>query len=289
MPHSMTGFSTAEETVPPFRLVWEIRSVNHRFLELSFRIPDELRALEPECRSLIGEAVSRGKVDCTLKIVAADAGAERGALVVEALQAVKALENEVRAVLSAAQPLTVGEILRWPGVVKGPEQRVAALGSVAVLRCLRAALEAFGRARRREGERIAELLEKRAVAITTLVDSVRPLLAGAQGRYRDKLRERLARLDVQAEPERLEQELALIAQRVDVSEEVDRLDGHVAEIRATLARAEPVGRRLDFLIQELNREANTFASKVQDETLTRTAVELKVLIEQMREQVQNLE
>jgi len=289
MPHSMTGFSTAEETVPPFRLVWEIRSVNHRFLELSFRIPEELRALEPECRSLIGAAVSRGKVDCSLKIVAADSAAERGAVVAEAVQAVKALEDEVRAVFPGAQALTVGEILRWPGVVKGPEQRVAALGSPAVLRCLRSALEAFGGARRREGERIAELLEKRALAITALVDSVRPLLAGAQTRYRDKLRERLERLDVAADPERLEQELALIAQRVDVSEEVDRLDGHVAEIRATLARAEPVGRRLDFLIQELNREANTFASKVQDETLTRAAVELKVLIEQMREQVQNLE
>jgi uncharacterized protein (TIGR00255 family) len=127
----MTGFSTAEETVPPFRLVWEIRSVNHRFLELSFRIPDELRALEPECRSLIGAAVSRGKVDCTLKIVAADASAERGALVAEALQAVKALESGVVAVFPAARSLTVGEILRWPGVVKGPEQGVAALGSPA--------------------------------------------------------------------------------------------------------------------------------------------------------------
>ena len=289
MPHSMTGFSTAEEMVPPFRLVWEIRSVNHRFLELSFRMPDELRSLEPECRSLIGAAVSRGKVDCTLKIAAADAATERGAVVAEALQAVKALEREVLAVFPTAPELTVGEILRWPGVVRGPEQGVAALGPQAVLRCLGAALAAFGGARRREGERTAELLEKRALAIKALVDSARPLLAGAQSRYRDKLRERLERLDVQADPERLEQELALIAQRVDVFEEVDRLDGHVAEIRATLARPEPVGRRLDFLIQELNREANTFASKVQDETLTRTAVELKVLIEQMREQVQNLE
>ena len=157
------------------------------------------------------------------------------------------------------------------------------------MRCLGAALAAFGRARQREGERIAELLEKRAAGITALLESAKPLLDGAQNRYRDKLRERLDRLDVQAEPERLEQELALIAQRIDVAEEVDRLEGHVAEIRATLARAEPIGRRLDFLIQELNREANTFASKVQDETLTRTAVELKVLIEQMREQVQNLE
>jgi uncharacterized protein (TIGR00255 family) len=285
----MTGFSTAEETIPPFRVVWEIRSVNHRFLELSFRMPDDLRSIEPECRSLIGGAVNRGKVDCTLKVVAADGSAERGALATDALAAVKALEGEVLAVFPGAARLSVAEILRWPGVVRGPEQGVAALGAPALLRCLGVALEAFGRARRREGERIGELLEKRAAGITALLDSARPLLDGAQSRYRDKLRERLDRLDVQAEPERLEQELALIAQRVDVAEEVDRLVGHVAELRATLARPEPIGRRLDFLIQELNREANTFASKVQDETLTRTAVELKVLIEQMREQVQNLE
>jgi uncharacterized protein (TIGR00255 family) len=285
----MTGFATAGETIPPFRVVWEIRSVNHRFLELSFRMPDELRSIEPECRGLIGASVSRGKVDCTLKIVAADANAERGALVTEALAALKALEAEVHLSFPGAEQLSVAEILRWPGVIKGPEQDVAGLGAAALLRCLGAAVAAFGRARGREGERIAELLEKRAAGITALLESARPLLDGAQTRYRDKLRERLERLDVQAEPERLEQELALIAQRVDVAEEVDRLEGHVAEIRATLARAEPIGRRLDFLIQELNREANTFASKVQDETLTRTAVELKVLIEQMREQVQNLE
>jgi uncharacterized protein (TIGR00255 family) len=285
----MTGFATAEETIPPFRVVWEIRSVNHRFLELSFRMPDELRAIEPECRSLIGASVSRGKVDCTLKVVAADAHAERGALVTEALAALKALEAEVHLTFPGAEQLTVGEILRWPGVIRGPEQDVAALGGPALLRCLGAALAAFGRARGREGERIAELLEKRAAGISALLDTARPLLDGAQTRYRDKLRERLERLDVQAEPERLEQELALIAQRIDVAEEVDRLDGHIAEIRATLARGEPIGRRLDFLIQELNREANTFASKVQDEALTRTAVEIKVLIEQMREQVQNLE
>ena len=289
MPHSMTGFSTAEETIPPFRVVWEIRSVNHRFLELGFRMPDELRAIEPECRSLVGASVNRGKVDCTLKIAAADASAERGALVADELAALKALEAEVHLTFPGAEQLSVGEILRWPGVIRGPEQGVAGLGAAALLRCLGAAIAAFGSARRREGERIAELLEKRAAGITALLDSAKPLLDGAQSRYRDKLRERLDRLDVQAEPERLEQELALIAQRIDVAEEVDRLEGHVAEIRATLARAEPIGRRLDFLIQELNREANTFASKVQDETLTRTAVELKVLIEQMREQVQNLE
>jgi uncharacterized protein (TIGR00255 family) len=288
MAHSMTGFATAEEGVPPFRLVWEIRSVNHRFLELSLRLPEELRGLEPECRERIAAAAKRGKVDCTLKILAGDDAAAHGAIAADALQAVRSLEDQVRAVFPEARPLSAGEILRWPGVLKNPEQRLATL-AVPAKRSLGVALKAFEDSRRREGARIAELLEKRNAGITALLGDVQPLLEGAQARYREKLRERLERLDVQAQPERLEQELALIAQRFDISEEVDRLAGHVAEIRAALARDEPVGRRLDFLIQELNREANTFASKVQDETLTRAAVELKVLIEQMREQVQNLE
>jgi uncharacterized protein (TIGR00255 family) len=288
MPHSMTGFATAEEGVPPFRLVWEIRSVNHRFLELSLRLPEELRSLEPECRERIAAAAKRGKVDCTLKIVAADDAAALGVIAPDALDAVRSLEEQVRAAFPSARPLSAGEILRWPGVLRNPEQRLAALGAPAK-RILGVALRAFEDSRRREGERIAELLEKRNAGITAVLEGVQPLLESAQSRYRDRLRERLERLDVQGQPERLEQELALIAQRFDISEEVDRLAGHVAEIRAALARDEPVGRRLDFLIQELNREANTFASKVQDETLTRAAVELKVLIEQMREQVQNLE
>jgi len=288
MPHSMTGFATAEVGVAPFRLVWEIRSVNHRFLELSLRLPEELRSLEPEFRERIAAAAKRGKVDCTLRIAAAEEAAAAGAIVADGLLGVRALEDQVRAAFPDARPLSVGEILRWPGVLKEPEQRLATLGPPAK-RCLDVALDAFEDARRREGERIAELLEKRNAAITGLLANVQPLLDGAQARYRDKLRERLERLEIQAQPERLEQELALIAQRFDISEEVDRLAGHVAEIRAALTRDEPVGRRLDFLIQELNREANTFASKVQDETLTRAAVELKVQIEQMREQVQNLE
>jgi uncharacterized protein (TIGR00255 family) len=178
--------------------------------------------------------------------------------------------------------------LRSPGVLREPRLELAALGEP-VKNGLRAALDALQASRRREGERIGEHLERRNVAISALLADVRPLLDGAQARYRDKLRERLQRLDVQAQPERIEQELVLLAQRLDVAEEVDRLTTHIVELRGVLARDEPVGRRLDFLIQELNREANTFASKVQDEALTRAAVELKVLIEQMREQVQNLE
>jgi uncharacterized protein (TIGR00255 family) len=288
MPHSMTGFATAETLLAPFRLVWEIRSVNHRFLELGFRLPEEARAFEPECRDLVASQLKRGKVDCTLKVVAAAGDLPETSLFDDALLDLRALEDGVRAVFPEARPLSVSEVLRSPGVLREPQLKLAALGEP-VKSGLRTALDALQATRRREGERTAEHLEKRNVAISALLADVRPLLDGAQARYRDKLRERLQRLDVQAQPERIEQELVLLAQRLDVSEEVDRLTTHIAELRGVLARDEPVGRRLDFLIQELNREANTFASKVQDEALTRAAVELKVLIEQMREQVQNLE
>jgi uncharacterized protein (TIGR00255 family) len=288
MPHSMTGFSTAEARAGSFRLVWEIRSVNHRFLELGFRLPDDLRAVEPDCRELASAALKRGKVDCTLKIGTDERAAVADTIVAGALERLRALETQVRRVFVEAGPLTVQEVLRWPGVLEEPAQNIEELGA-AVKACLGAALRGLTEARGREGARIAEMLAKRNAGITALITGAAPQLDGVQVRYRERLRERLQRLDVQAEPERLEQEIALIAQRSDVAEEIDRIASHVAEVQATLQRDEPVGRRLDFLIQELNREANTFASKVQEEALTRVAVELKVLIEQMREQVQNLE
>lgn len=290
MPHSMTGFATADVVVAPFRLTWELRSVNHRFLELAFRFPEELRGLEPECRDRVAAVVKRGKLDCSLRVAtAAAAGGSDNVVVVDtALRELKALEDRVRAVFGDARALTTAEILRWTGVLQEPTQQMGALAEPAKA-CLAAALAALQTARNREGERIAELLGQRIAAITALIDEVKPLLDGAIERYRDRLQERLQRFDVQVQPERIEQELALLAQRVDVAEEVDRLVSHITEVRAVLGRDEPIGRRLDFLIQELNREANTLASKVQDEALTRAAVELKVLIEQMREQVQNLE
>ena len=251
-------------------------------------MPDELRAVEPECRELVAAAIKRGKVDCTLKISAGERSAAADTIVAGALERLRSLEQRVRGIFGDAQPLTAHEVLRWPGVLEEPSQSVEELGE-AVKGCLAAALRALTEARGREGGRIAEMLEKRNAGITALIAGIKPQLDGLQVRYRERLRERLQRLDVQADPERLEQELALIAQRVDVAEEIDRLASHVAEIQAILHRDEPIGRRLDFVIQELNREANTFASKVQEEALTRVAVELKVLIEQMREQVQNLE
>jgi uncharacterized protein (TIGR00255 family) len=284
----MTGFAASEVVVGAHRLVWEIRSVNHRFLDLGFRLPEDFRALESELRKRIGSALSRGKVDCTLKLVAGGGGASRAEIDAGQLAVLRELERRVFEQFPVANPLTAAEILRWPGVLID-ESAVAGSLLEPALAGFADAVAGLSAARAREGERLAELLRERLDAIGALMTGMRGQLVAAAPRYRDRLRERLARLDIEASPERLEQELALIAQRSDVTEEADRLEGHVREIRHVLGLAEPVGRRLDFLIQELNREANTLASKVQDDELARRAVDLKVLIEQMREQVQNIE
>jgi uncharacterized protein (TIGR00255 family) len=284
----MTGFAAAEVNVGSQKLVWEIRSVNHRYLDLGFRLPEELRALEPKLRTAMGEVVKRGKVDCTLKLVSAGGGQAEAALNAEALARLRALEDGALGEFPGATPLSVLEILRWPGVLEEEAGRGQVLMEPALASFAQASAS-LREARQREGARLAELLRERLDAIEALLVAVDSRLAEAAPRYRDKLIERLAKLDVEADPERLAQEVALIAQRVDVSEEADRLKGHLTEIRDVLGQSEPIGRRLDFLIQELNREANTLASKVQDNDLARRAVDLKVLIEQMREQAQNVE
>jgi len=288
MPRSMTGFATGEAVADPYKLDWELKSVNHRYLDLSFRLPEELRSLEPELRERIGATVGRGKIDCTLRLGFVGRDSERTELDQEVLARLRELQTALLADWPDAAPLSASDLMRWPGVLR--ERAGDAAGLLDPARAsFAAAVAALDDARRREGERIAALLEQRLDGIAGLLDAIGPLIAGATDRYRDRLLERIEKLDVQVHPERLEQEIALIAQRLDLAEEADRLAAHVAEIRDILERDEPIGRRLDFLIQELNREANTLASKAQDEALARYAVELKVLIEQMREQVQNLE
>jgi uncharacterized protein (TIGR00255 family) len=284
----MTGFAASEALVGSRKLVWEIRSVNHRYLDLGFRLPEDFRALEPRLRSLASEAVKRGKVDSSLKVSAAGSGEPESGVDLDRLAALRRLETGVREQWPDARPFSTLEILRWPGVLKDDAGERDALMAPA-LSSFEAALDSLRSAREREGLRLGEMLFERITAIETLMTAVGAQLAQAAPRYRDRLLERLDRLDVEVNPERLEQELALIAQRTDVTEEADRLNAHLIEIRDVLAQAEPIGRRLDFLIQELNREANTLASKVQDDELARKAVDLKVLIEQMREQAQNIE
>jgi uncharacterized protein (TIGR00255 family) len=286
--HSMTGFATSEISVGNFTLVWEIRSVNHRYLDAGFRLPEDFRGLEPELRKRAGAAVKRGKVDCTLKVTKSGSDQANAEIDTDQLDALRKLEARLRKAWPDAAGLSAQEILRWPGVLQAKESHGEELAEPA-LAAFDEAIGLLGDARQREGERLNEMLTERLDAIDTLLESIAEQLQQAAPRSRDRLLERLERLDVEANPERLEQELALIAQRTDVSEEADRLKAHLAEIRDVLAAAEPVGRRLDFLIQELNREANTMASKVQDDELARRAVDLKVLIEQMREQAQNIE
>lgn len=288
MPNSMTGFAAADVIVEPFHLSWELRSVNHRFLDLGFRLPEELRSLEPALRERATGVLSRGKVDCTLKVSLVGQAAAGLQLNREVLGTLRRVQSELLAEWPDARPFAVAELLRWPGVLEEPSQRMAALGEPAAA-SFAEALDGLAAARRREGARLGDVLKQRLDAIAALLEGARPELAAHAPRYREKLLERLDRLDLKAEPERLEQELAFIAQRLDIAEEADRLAGHLAEISDILERAEPIGRRLDFLIQELNREVNTIASKAQDEALARRAVDLKVLVEQMREQVQNLE
>lgn len=285
----MTAFARAEATAAGAALVWELRSVNHRYLELSLRLPEELRALEPAVREQIGLALARGKVDATLRIQHKAAPPEAPRLDPDALARLFALADEVRRrAHGELAPLTAADVLRWPGVVLAPEADADALARAARA-ALAAALEQLDATRRREGARLAEVIGKRLDAVEATVTQARAIWPEVVPQYRERLRARIAELGVDAAPERLEQEIVLYAQRADVDEELERLVLHAAETRRVLVQGGPVGRRLDFLMQELNREANTLASKSADARLTAAATELKVLIEQIREQVQNVE
>ena len=284
----MTGFARRESTGTWGTLVCELRSVNHRFLEAGFRLPDELRAAEGELRTRLTRAVRRGKVDCTLSYRRPQGAA--APLEVDPV-ALEQLLNAVEAVTqSLREPTTLNalDVLRWPGVLRedgGSGERLLAVAYAV----FGATLEDLVAARAREGARLGELLEQRCAALEALVASVRERLPEVQARVRERLDQRLAELGASVERERIEQELALLLQRLDVDEELERLAGHIAEVRRVIGASEPAGRRLDFLMQELNREANTLSSKSQDLETTRTAVDMKVIIEQMREQVQNAE
>ncbi len=288
MTKSMTGFAAAQAAAGEHRISWELRSVNHRFLDISLRLPEELKPLDQECRKLIRNRVGRGKLDATLKLTLSPGTPTDWRLNEAALERLEHLTQDVKDRFAAASTMSVAQILRFPGVLQEPDLDTAAV-TPQVLQSLASALDKLENSRSREGDHLAALIAERCDQIDNIVAGVRGRLGAAEKRYLDRLRERLSRLDVEAAPERLEQEMVILAQRLDVAEELDRLVGHVAEIRTVLGRAEPVGRRLDFLIQELNREANTLGSKAADEALTRDAVELKVLVEQMREQVQNIE
>jgi uncharacterized protein (TIGR00255 family) len=285
---SMTGFARRESAGPFGTLVCEIRSVNHRFLDATLRLPDSCRALEPELRQALARELRRGKVDCTLQQRAAAAGAAPLEIDQQALARLLARVNELSSAISGNTQVDLIELLRFPGVVREDATDPEAL-MVAVRALFGDTLAELARARSREGERLAALITTRCAALAGMVSATRTRLPEAQARIRQRFEERLRELGAQVDQDRVAQEILLLLQRFDVAEELDRLDGHLVETARTLAADEPAGRRLDFLMQEFNREANTLSSKSQDLETTRTAVEMKVLIEQMREQVQNIE
>lgn len=288
MIRSMTAFARLETGSEQGTLSWEIRSVNHRFLEMAIRLPEELRAAEPAVRTRINARLGRGKVDCTLRYLPAVSSAAPVALDQDQLSRLLAVCTEVGDRLPLPAPLNPFEFLRWPGVVREEKLDTGPL-LVAALAALDQALEDLVASREREGGAIKSLLLQRCAAMSGLVSAARQLLPEIRTATREKLESRLAELDTPADPGRLEQELVFLLQKLDVDEEMDRLESHIEEVRQVLERTEPVGRRLDFLMQELNREANTLGSKSAATETTKISVELKVLIEQMREQVQNTE
>ncbi|WP_417776367.1 YicC/YloC family endoribonuclease [Stutzerimonas xanthomarina] len=287
MIYSMTAFARAELAGEHGTLSWEIRSVNHRYLEPHLRLPEAFRDLEGAVREALRKGLSRGKVECTLRFAEDAAGRSMQVDQARARQLISAAEN-VAALIKQPAALNPLEILAWPGVLVGDSADPQALNSTA-LQLFHQALEQIKAGRLREGEELARLINERLDAIGTETATLRSQVPQMLAAQRQKLLDRCAEMRVELDPQRLEQELVMLAQKSDVAEELDRLGTHVTEVRRVLKSGGAAGRRLDFLMQELNREANTLGSKAFDTRSTQAAVNLKVLIEQMREQVQNIE
>ncbi|MCD5989579.1 MULTISPECIES: YicC/YloC family endoribonuclease [Pseudomonas] len=287
MVHSMTAFARVERASTQGTLSWELRSVNHRYLEPHLRLPESFRDLESAIREALRQGLSRGKVECTLRFVEETAGKplqvdrERAGQLVAAAEIVASLIKQP----AALNPL---EVLAWPGVLVGDAVDPQALNKEA-LTLFNEALAELKNGRGREGADLAKLLNERLDSITTEVSTLKSLVPQMLATQRQKVLDRFADMKAELDPQRLEQEMVLLAQKSDVAEELDRLNTHVTEVRRVLKAGGQAGRRLDFLMQELNREANTLGSKAFDPRSTQAAVNLKVLIEQMREQVQNIE
>jgi len=285
---SMTAFSRQQLEEDWGSLTWEIRSVNHRYLETSIRLPEMFRSLENPIREEIRKRLNRGKVECSLRYQSAEHTKTDLELDHGLIQKLHDANIEIQNVTGVTSPLSSMEILRWPGVIQEHEFDTAAIEKQA-LKLFSAALGDLVANRQREGEELKGMLQQRITTIREIVTDVRAKMPEIIARLRQNLLDRIADLKVELEPTRLEQEVSLLAQKADVAEELDRLDSHLNEVARVLETNDQKGRRLDFLMQELNREANTLSSKSAVVETTLNAVELKVLIEQMREQIQNIE
>jgi len=284
---SMTGYAATGAELDSGSLTLELRAVNHRYLDIQVRMPDELRAFEGAMREAISAQLQRGKVDCRVNY--ASRSAQSGAtLNRDLLQQLADWNREVQAALPDARSLSVADVLKWQGVLETPSASADELRS-ALLGLLQEALQEFSASRAREGEKLKDFLLQRVEKIEALRDGVAPHVPAAIAAYEQKLVARLREAMQGTDDERIRQEITLFASKIDVDEELSRLASHLTEMRRILAQGGAVGKRLDFLMQELNREANTLGSKSVDAEVSRSAMEMKILIEQMREQIQNLE
>ncbi len=288
MIYSMTGYAARTSTVSGGCLHVEVKSVNSRYLDCQFRVCDELRSVEHALRELIGARVFRGKLECRVSFVAANGNRSQPALNSELFERLQLFDGQIRSVLPLAAPLAVADILRWPGIFGDDSIDVES----AVPACLALAAEAlddFAASRAREGEKLATLIRERASCMRDLARRVEPRIPAAQAAFNERLRQRLLDAAQVVDDERIRQEVAVFAARIDIAEELARLVTHLDEVERVLDAGGASGKRLDFLMQELNREANTLGSKSLVSEISQTAIDLKLLIEQMREQVQNID
>ena len=288
MIYSMTGFAALERKTAAGTLLLDLRAVNHRYLEVHMRMDEALRSFEPAMREAIGARLGRGKVECRVSLVAAADAAVNGEVNTAMLDQLASLTAVVQQRFPQSRPLSVADILRWPGVLATEQVSGEALSSD-LIATLQQCLQDLADSRAREGEKLKALILERVTAMETQVAKVRPLLPALMQAYQERLAQRLREAMQTVDDERIRQELALFAQKIDVDEELGRLTTHLQEVRRILGAGGAVGKRLDFLMQELNREANTLGSKSVSTETSQVSMELKVLIEQMREQIQNLE
>ncbi|MEH6823844.1 MAG: YicC/YloC family endoribonuclease [Motiliproteus sp.] len=288
MTRSMTAFARQQNNQTEGTLVWEIRSVNHRYLEPHLRLPDTFRALEGPLRDRLRKILQRGKIECSLRFHPSDQSNNQLNVDLSLAAQVRDAAQQITELLVNPAPLDALELLRWPGVLQQTELDMTALHQSA-LTLFDSALDELIDNRHREGRELALLINQRLDAIAEVLIQVRARLPEILAKQRLNILNRLEDAKVNLDPNRLEQEMVLLAQKADVDEELDRLDTHITEVRRVLTQQDASGRRLDFLMQELNREANTLSSKSIVAETTQCAVELKVLIEQMREQIQNIE
>jgi len=288
MTYSMTAFAREENRGEWGTIVWEVRSVNHRYLDVAVRLPEDLRSLEPSVREYVRNKVRRGKVECLLRYK--PSSQQKVALSVNydlARQVIGAIQ-EISTLFPNAGTTSGLDILRWPGVVEVPAPDLDTIRAP-ILDTLNETLTDLAMMRAREGEKLALLIKDRCTDMSAVIEQVRQHLPTILAAQRTRIIDKFSEIKAELDPERLEQELVFFAQKIDVAEELDRLDTHLVEVERVLQEKKPIGRRLDFLMQEMHREANTLSAKSVDKNMTAASVELKVVIEQIREQVQNIE